>query len=575
MDRANGEQGLTSVGEQIVAVLAARGVDYFFGNAGTDFPPVIEAFARRAALGLPAPTPITVPHENTAMGMAHGYYLMAGRPQVVMVHTTVGTANALCGLLNASRQNVPILLFAGRTPITEYGHKGSRNRVIHWAQEAFDQAGMVREYVKWEYELRQANDVEAVLHRAIALATSEPFGPIYLTLPREVLAAPTQPEATISPTARLAATRPLGADPSAIAAAADIIAAAEYPVIVTSTVGRYPEAVAALTALVERFAIPVIVNWPRYVCLPSDHPMHLGYSPAPTLRAADAVVVLDCDVPWAIEAETPPSSAKIIHIGTDPLFQDYPMRSFASDVAITATPIRALHALHAALAERLAEGHPLVVRRRERVGEERRDHFRRRDAAFAAARTARPLSPVFVSRCIDEVRGSDSILINESPLQTEQLSLTQPREFFSAAAVGGLGWGLGAALGVKLAARDRLVIACVGDGAYMFGNPTSAHLVSRAHDLPFLTVIFNNRMWGAVSRATKFMYPDGYAAKSNLTPLTHLEPAPDYEKIVAASGGHGERVESPEQLKPALQRAIRAVREDKRQAVVNVLTEGI
>ncbi len=107
-----------------------------------------------------------------------------------MVHVTVGTANTICGLMNSSRNNVPIILAAGRTPITETGHIASRNRSIHWGQESFDQGGMVREFVKWDYELRAGQPAEAVVDRALDIAMSEPRGPVYLTLPREVLADP-------------------------------------------------------------------------------------------------------------------------------------------------------------------------------------------------------------------------------------------------------------------------------------------------------------------------------------------------------------------------------------------------
>ena len=133
---------------------------------------------------------MVVPHENVAMAMAHGYYRIAGKPAAVMVHVTVGTANTLNGVINAARDNIPILLAAGRTPITETGSIASRNRPIHWGQESFDQGGMLREYVKWDYELRSGQPVEAVVDRALDIAMSEPRGPVYLTLPREVLSGP-------------------------------------------------------------------------------------------------------------------------------------------------------------------------------------------------------------------------------------------------------------------------------------------------------------------------------------------------------------------------------------------------
>src|SRR6516162_5916746 len=173
--------------EAYIARLGERGIEYVFANAGTDFAPIVEALSRTK--GAKTPRFMTVPHENVAMAMAHGYYRIAGKPAAVMVHVTVGTASAINGLINAARDNIPVLLAAGRTPLTETGSIASRNRPIHWGQEAFDQGGMLREYVKWDYELRAGQPVEAVVDRALDIAMSEPRGPVYLTLPREVLAA--------------------------------------------------------------------------------------------------------------------------------------------------------------------------------------------------------------------------------------------------------------------------------------------------------------------------------------------------------------------------------------------------
>ena len=166
-----------TVAQAYLELLRDRGIDCFFANAGTDFASIVDAFARVAAEGKTAPRPIAVPHEFVAVSMAHGYYLVTGRPQVVMVHVTVGTANGAGAVINASRTQVPVLFTAGRTPITEEGGlPGARDTHIHWAQESFDQAGMLREYVKWDYELRHAGQLEAVVDRALELAMAEPRG---------------------------------------------------------------------------------------------------------------------------------------------------------------------------------------------------------------------------------------------------------------------------------------------------------------------------------------------------------------------------------------------------------------
>src|SRR2546428_1720557 len=280
----------TMAAHAYIARLGERGVDYVFANAGTDFAPIVEALAHATGANK-APRFITVPHENVAMAMAHGYYRIAGKPAAVMVHVTVGTANAINGLINAARDNIPLLLAAGRTPLTETGSIASRNRPIHWGQEAFDQGGMLREYVKWDYELRAGQPVEAVVDRALDIAMSEPRGPVYLTLPREVLAA-----AAVK--SRRDTVRPLGSlvpEPAraAIEQAAALIASAEFPLIVTSSIGRVPAAVTALAALGEQFALPVVQAEARDMNLPSDHPMHLGHDPGLLLPKADVVIAID------------------------------------------------------------------------------------------------------------------------------------------------------------------------------------------------------------------------------------------------------------------------------------------
>src|ERR1700732_3213409 len=174
--------------ESFLSRLAGQGVAYVRANARTVFAPIIEALSRNPGSNRKYPRVITVPHENVAVAMAHGYYRVSGKPAVVMVHVTVGTANAICALMNAARDNAPVILCAGRTPLTETGHVASRNRSIHWGQEMFDQGGLAREFVKWDFELRAGQPAESVVDRALDIAMSEPRGPVYVTLPREVLA---------------------------------------------------------------------------------------------------------------------------------------------------------------------------------------------------------------------------------------------------------------------------------------------------------------------------------------------------------------------------------------------------
>jgi acetolactate synthase-1/2/3 large subunit len=555
----------TIAAEAFLRALADHGADYFFCNPGTDFPPIVEAFSRAKKTNAKVPKPILVPHENLAVAMAHGVYLMNGRPQAVMVHTTPGTANILNNLLNLARDRVPAIIAAGRTPITEKGSFGSRSRPIQWGQEMFDQAGMLRELVKWDYELRQPAQAVDVVARAFEVAMAHPRGPVYIMLPREPLAAPlAEPTAPAKPRPLAAETHP---DPRSIATLAEWIAAAERPLILTATLPA--TAVPALEHLAERCAIPVIAHAPRTMCLPSSHPMHFGFEPGALLADADLVIALDSDVPWISHLQHPPAGCRVVHIGEDPFFVRYPMRSFPSDLAIQAGVTNALQALISAVEQRLQMAEARIAARRARLTERMRT--RRAQLAKDSA-PGQTISPEYLSRAIGEAVGPEAIIFNEYPLRADHCAREKPGTFFSLGPAGGLGWGFGAALGAKLAAPDAFVVATLGDGAYMFGNPTVGHWVAAKNQLPILTVVFNNTRYGAVRRATMSMFKEGAAGEADGRFLADLDPAPPYDEIARAHGAYAERVEKPSDLPDALARAREAVISGKRQALLNVIT---
>lgn len=560
-----------TVSDGYLALLAARGVDYFFANAGTDFPPIIEAFAKAATTGAKLPTPVIVPHENLAVAMAHGYYQITGRAQAVMVHVHVGTANGICGMINAIDQKVPILFTAGRTPIHETGMHGGRNRIIHWAQEMYDQGGMLREHVKWDYELRSALQLQTVVDRALQVAMSEPRGPVYLTLPREVIGAPLAQAIDTSPS-RLLPAPAASPNPREIERAAALIARAERPLIIAADVGRHAASVKALEAFAERFAIPVIQHHPRFLNIGHSHPMNLGLVPGDLLKEADLVIAAECDVPWVPSLEHPAPGYKVIQLGLDPIFPREPIRGFAGDAVLTGTAEDALPLLTAALRDEAAVRPDRLAARRARLGERRAAMLEAAAARATAGRGKRPIDAAYASRCLAEACGPDAIYINEYPFQLDQLQLDRPGSFFGSTPAGGLGWGFGAALGTKLAARDRLVVLGLGDGAYIFNNPVAGHYVAQSEDLPLLILVFNNGGWEAVRRSNRMMYPGGHAVRSNRMPLSDFSGETAFEQVVRASGGFGERVDDPAALPKALEAALRAVRVEKRQALLNIRT---
>jgi acetolactate synthase-1/2/3 large subunit len=555
----------TIAAEALLRALADHGTDYFFANPGTDFPPIVEAFSRAKKTNAKVPKPILVPHENLAVGMAHGAYLMTGRPQAVMVHVNVGTANTINNLTNLSRDRVPLILAAGRTPITEKGTFGSRSRPIHWAQEMFDQAGMVRELVKWDYELRMPGQIGDVVARGVEVAMAHPRGPVYLVLPREPLsAALPEPVGPAKPRPHAAAAYP---DPRSITTLAEWIAAAERPLIVTSTLPA--EAVPHLERLAERCAIPVVTHSPRSVCLPSSHSMHFGYEPGSLLADADLVIALESDVPWIPHLQHPPGGCRVAHVGEDPFYVRYPMRSFPSDLALQAGSAQALDALSRAVEPRLQMADARIAARRARLTERMRTR-RAQLAKDSAAGTT--ISPEYLSRVIGETVGIDAIVVNEYPLRPDHCTREKPGTFFALGPAGGLGWGFGAALGAKLAAPDKLVVATLGDGSYMFANPMVGHWISAVQNIPILTIVFNNSRYGAVRRATLSMFKDGVAGETDGRTLADLDPSPPFEEMARAQGAHAERVEKPGDLPDAIARARDIVVNDRRQAMLNVIT---
>jgi acetolactate synthase-1/2/3 large subunit len=553
-----------------LGLLAARGIEYLFANGGTDFAPVVEACAKGQKLGWRLPQIVIVPHENMGVAMAHGYAMVTGRPQAMMVHVGVGTANSLNGLINAARQNVPILFTAGRTPITESGTvPAARNNYIHWAQEHFDQGGMLREFVKWDYELRHAEQVESVLDRALAIAKSEPQGPVYVTLPREILASSFPTDFSLQPTISPASAP--AADPEALEEAAKLLGAAQYPLLITASGGRTADSARAIEQLAQMLAVPVVHYRPRHLALSTEHPMHCGWDPHALLKEADLVLVVDCDVPWIPKEGKPKPQAKVIHVGPDPLFTSYPLRGFRADLALTGAVAPTLQALWRAAQKQAVS--PKRIEERRKAVSLISDDIRKRARAGVDPMPA-SITGKWLSACVNKVLDDNTILVNEYPTVLEEMVIREPGRYFGNPSAGGLGWGMGAALGAKLASPDKTVICALGDGAYMFGNPTAAHYVSEAMRLPVLFVIANNARWAAVHRSTLSIYPKGFAAAEKQPPFATLEPSPRFEHVVQASGGHGERVSEPKELMPALERALKIVKEEKRQAVLNVCLEA-
>lgn len=558
------------VAETFLGLLKQKGVDYLFINSGTDSAPIAEAYARQPLSQLKFPAPIIGTHENLVVGMAHGYTMVTGRTQAVMVHVSVGAANAVCGVMNAKRDGIPMLFMAGRTPLYEKGPLGARSGAIHWAQEMYDQAGMLRELVKWDYELRSGLNLEDVLDRGLMTAQAAPAGPVYLTLPREVLSAPSEPHTVAAtPIAPISRAAPA---PAAIRELAAMIDAAKCPLLVTSASGRDAETVAPLSDLCARFGIGIVEAKSRYVCASADHPYHLGQSVHPYLGEADLLICLETEVPWLPETREPQPETRIVHIGVDPLFLDYPLRSFRGELFVTSSAGQLFAPLAKALA-RIADEKRIAQRATKitALAEGRRERRRKR---LAPLLDKPRMTKDWLNHCLNEALPDDAIVVNEYWVDRELFDAKTAGSFYMHSPAAGLGWGMPAAIGAALAAPNRPVVCTLGDGAYLFGNPASCHQAIAMHETPLLTIVCNNARWGAVQSSTIGVFPQGHAARGpKPAPLSDLRPIPAFEKYVEASGGYGERVEDPASVPDAIRRAIRMVRDERRQVLLNIICE--
>ncbi len=498
-------------------VRGLKTVRYMFANTGTDHGPIIEALAKTAKEDPTDIQPIVVPHEMAAVSMAHGYYNVTHKLQMVLVHTLPGTCNALGGILNAQSSNVPSLLVAGTTPITEGELRGGKSQHIHWRQESRDQGALVREFVKWDYELRTNQNIATVVQRAFNIAMSEPRGPVYLTLPREWLCESLESTAAL-PNASAPATK-MQADPAALEKTAELLIAADSPLIVTKYLGRNPEAVAHLVELAELLSIPVVQQL-NHVNFPTDHPLYLGTDTAKHAKRSDVIFLIDVDTPWDnASRDFLRPDAKIIQLERDPLFTSIPIWGFSADLAVAGCSDIALPVLNGIIKAKLDTGTNSKKKFEERRKKIRVEHdamVREVEASIDAVKTQTPINPVWLSKCIGDLMDDKTIIVNEAVTSrlAEVLPLKRPGSLFSTPPAGHLGWGLGAAIGIKLGAPDATVIAAEGDGSYIFSAPTACHFTAQKYRIPFLTVVYNNQVWNASINAARGLYPDGVAQRT-------------------------------------------------------------
>jgi acetolactate synthase-1/2/3 large subunit len=568
-----------STGHYFLEGLVDLGVDYIFANLGTDHVSLIEEMARWDKEGRKHPEMILCPHEVVAVHMAGGYALATGRGQAVLVHVDAGTANACMAIQNLFRYRLPVMLFAGRAPHTLHGElTGSRDTYVHFVQDPFDIASIVRPYIKWEYSLPSGIVVKEALTRASAFAHSDPPGPVYMMLPRETLAEQwDDADMPAYPPARYGSVQAGGVAPAQAEAIAQTLMAAENPVAFAAYLGRKPEAVAALDRLARTCGIRVAEFNSIDLNIPQDSPCFAGSDPMPPLEQADLGLLLDSDVPFVPQYARRANAMKWIQIDIDPLKSDFPMWGFPTDMRIQGDCATILQQVLD-----VVEAHADDAYRR-RVSERiaswsgaREASAKRRAAASANKGVAGALNPAFVFATLSAKLSQDDVVLNEAirngPVLQEHVTRTKARSYVGLAG-GGLGFSGGMALGLKLAQPNRRIVQVIGDGGFHFSSPDSVYAVAQQYQIPILTVVLDNGGWQAVKSAVQRVYPKGIAAEtdqfqSRLTSGRQGEQR-DFSAVGRAFGAHGETVSEPDELAEAIERCLAAL-DDGKAAVLHV-----
>lgn len=557
----------------LLEALSEGGIDYLFANFGSDHAPILEAIAEARSAARRIPKVITCPNEMIALTAAHGHTQLSGRAQAVLVHVDCGT-QALGGAVhNAAKGRIPALILAGISPVTQEGEApGSRNEFIQWIQDAFDQRGIVRGYVRYDNEIRSGLNVKQIVHRALQFAHSDPKGPVYLVAAREALEAEA-PQVRIEP-AQWPAIRPADLTAEAAAEIANALGTARRPLVVTSHLGRNPAAVSELVRLCQQLGVGVLESVPGAVNYPTDDPYYQGcmwneQRQNPVLAEADVVLVLDSDVPWIPSVNRPAAGAHIIHIDADPLKQQMPLWYIAATDVFRADVATALKHIYK---------ESLISEPNVKAVTERRRHYEKRHAERDRQLAALEVEPrdaiksEYLTACIRRAVGEEAIVLSEGVTNfhhiTNHMRRTRPGTLFAAGG-GSLGWSTGAAIGACLARPEALVVALTGDGSYLFGQPSTVFWMARRYKTPFLQVVYNNGGWNAPRSSMLSVHPSGFGSRAADIDIG-FDPPPDYAGIAAAAGGaHAETVRRPGEVMPALERALNAVRSERRAAVID------
>jgi benzoylformate decarboxylase len=512
-------------------LLKQEGVELIFGNPGTTELPLMDALAVEPGLRY-----VLALQEAAVMAMADGYAQASGRLAVANVHVAPGLGNALGMLYDAQKAQAPILLTAG-----QHDQSFNFSEPILWA----DLPTIARPFVKWSAEVRRVEDLPRAVHRAAKTALAPPTGPVFLSLPADVLNA----EADLDLGAPTRVAPGMRGERGAIEQAAALLAAAERPLIIAGDAVAQRRAHAELVALAELLGAPVYAEGiANTASFPSSHPLFRGsmvrLAPAirSTLQQYDLLLSIGGDLfTLSLPSETDPMPPElpIIHLDLDPWEIG---KNYAAKTAILGDPKASLPELTEALAARFSPAQRARAESRRQAAQKAIAAEREALVAKARGEAAKtPIRPLALLEALGAALPRNAVVVEEavssSPGLRQLVRSDDPQSFFGLRG-GGIGWGLPAAIGVKLALPDRPVVALIGDGSAMY---TCQALWSAAHDkVGVVFVILNNRSYRILKQRTNAM--KGFAAQTDrYVGMDLVDPPVDYVGLAQALGVKGAR----------------------------------
>ena len=541
------------------------GVERIFASPGSDWAPLWEALAAPWAPG-EVPGYISSRHEETAVGMASGYAKATGKLPALVVHTTVGALHAAMGLRAALHERIPMVVMAGES--IAFAEPPAPPAGRQWLRVLTDLGGparLVEPTVKWSFGLNSSVILPHTIQRACQLAMSAPRGPVFVSVPTEMLMETMSAEPP--PVAALPAVQV--ASDEAIAEVAAALTAAKRPVIVTEELGRNPAAVDELVRLAEALGAPVLDGWHAdYVNFPKDHALYAGVAVEPVpelLKQADFILLAEAVAGWH-----PPSAirgTRVAALGEDPLHSHLPYWGFRADYVLPGDPELSLRELTAAVTdpkeplqnrtEQLkAHWHQWVTRH---DWPQRRFELQKHARASGEGAT---ITAAWIAHELNEVLPADAIVVNETISHrgdlVRLLEKLKPGAFYESS-YGGLGMGLGTALGVKNAHPGRPVVLTIGDGSFYYNPVVAAFGACQELELPLLVILFDNAGYQSQKNDVVREYPQGWAVRANKFVGTSITPMPNYAILAHAFGGYGEKVERPQGVRPALENGLQAL----------------